>query len=236
MGEFLVPFAGRNESYSQDVNFLWNSDNIYIMDNHRVAAWCWAQHVKTLKKFSFLHIDYHWDCAPGRAMNISLLEGKLEDYLDAETTDSADAYKLKMYRWDNFIEPFFDYARDKIDYRNFAVQQDASDGPQDIKRLELILPADLSSFSVECYTKSPLIIDVDMDYFIADDGTGRHFRMFSKEYSEAVWRVIRNARDQNCLAVLTIALSPDCCGGWPLAEQLCSELCQTVGIDFKLPQ
>lgn len=236
MGEFLIPFAGRNASWSEDVNFLWNSNNIYIMDNHRAAAWCWTQHVKTLNRFSFLHIDYHWDCAPNADADVSLLEGKLEAYLDAADPDSASGgHPFKMYRYDNFVEPFFDYAKERIDYRHFAVQQDTDYGPEDIERLELICPADLSSFSVECYKKSPLIIDVDIDYFVADDGKGTHIRMFSKEYSEMIWQVIRRARDQKCLAALTVALSPECCGGWPLAEQLCSELCQTVGIDFKLP-
>ena len=45
MSEWLVPFKGRNRSLSFDQNFLWRKDNIFIMDNHRAALWCWLQHM-----------------------------------------------------------------------------------------------------------------------------------------------------------------------------------------------
>lgn len=44
-GEWLVPFKGRCYSGHYEQNFLWRHGNVYVMDNHRTALWCWLQHV-----------------------------------------------------------------------------------------------------------------------------------------------------------------------------------------------
>lgn len=31
-------------SFSEDDVMLWQNDKVYVMDNHRDAAWCWLHH------------------------------------------------------------------------------------------------------------------------------------------------------------------------------------------------
>ncbi|WP_197422399.1 hypothetical protein, partial [Blastomonas sp. CCH5-E3] len=40
---WIVPFKGRNNTGVYNQNFVWNDGHLYVMDNHRAAAWCWAQ-------------------------------------------------------------------------------------------------------------------------------------------------------------------------------------------------
>jgi len=47
---WLVPFTGRNESDVWSQNFVWKKDNIYIMDNHRAALWCWLKQLNASDK------------------------------------------------------------------------------------------------------------------------------------------------------------------------------------------
>lgn len=44
-----------------NMNFLFNNDKFYIMDNHLAAAWCWSQKIDTSKKYGLFHIDRHYD-------------------------------------------------------------------------------------------------------------------------------------------------------------------------------
>ena len=63
MGEWLVPFKGRNDSGACDLNFLWRSGSLYVMDNHRAASWCWLQHSGPEGNANVVHIDAHYDTA-----------------------------------------------------------------------------------------------------------------------------------------------------------------------------
>jgi UPF0489 domain len=59
--DWIVPFKGRNTSGFFEQNFLWKSGDVYVMDNHRAALWCWLQHIAPEKKHSIFHIDRHYD-------------------------------------------------------------------------------------------------------------------------------------------------------------------------------
>ena len=63
-GEYLYrkdPFTG--SSFYTD-NFLWNHEKIYIMDNHRLAAWCWKNKIEHKKSTYIFHLDKHYDDVP----------------------------------------------------------------------------------------------------------------------------------------------------------------------------
>ena len=55
------------ENYYEQTSFfendvmLWQNGNVYVMDNHRDAAWCWLQQCKTEELYNFMHIDQHYD-------------------------------------------------------------------------------------------------------------------------------------------------------------------------------
>lgn len=49
MSSHLIPFRGRNHSGPINQNLLWHYRNIYLMDNHRAALWCWQQEINLIK-------------------------------------------------------------------------------------------------------------------------------------------------------------------------------------------
>lgn len=65
-GEWLVPFRGRNHSGAFTQNFLWKRQNVYVMDNHRAALWCWLQHIDPKQPYSLFHMDQHYDTLASR--------------------------------------------------------------------------------------------------------------------------------------------------------------------------
>ena len=60
--------------------------------------------------------------------------------------------------------------------------------------------------------------------------------MFSETYIEDVFKAIKQGIGNKRFAVVTVCLSPECCGGWEPAEQLCAKLFDTLKIDFRLPE
>ena len=60
-------FKEMPEDYHNQLSFfeedvmLWQNDKVYVMDNHRDAAWCWLQQCKDEEKYNFMHIDRHYD-------------------------------------------------------------------------------------------------------------------------------------------------------------------------------
>ena len=64
--EWIVPFKGRNHSGSVEQNFLCRAGNVYVMDNHRAALWCWLQELDLTAPHSLIHIDRHPDALQSR--------------------------------------------------------------------------------------------------------------------------------------------------------------------------
>ena len=89
--QWLVPFKGRKPSGRTTQNFLWNSGDVYIMDNHRAALWCWLQKIPLTQRVGLLHIDEHYDTLYSRIdewkANLPALERlSIDDYLALEYT------------------------------------------------------------------------------------------------------------------------------------------------------
>lgn len=49
------------DSGVSNLNFLYKEDNIYIMDNHLAAGWCWLQELQPKTSYNFFHLDRHAD-------------------------------------------------------------------------------------------------------------------------------------------------------------------------------
>ena len=82
------------------------------------------------------------------------------------------------------------------------------------------------------------ICNVDLDYFFCratKEGVARTVHMFSYEYVKHLFTVLKDAIDGGQIAVFTMALSPECCGGWVNAENLAYEVCDIMDIPFRLP-
>ena len=101
---FLIPLIHRGESASSNDNVLWNEGNVYVMDNHRLALWCWFQKLDKTKKYNLLHIDAHPDMNESalKHFNHDLWTMSLQDYRKAWQDD----INMPLFRWDNYIEVF----------------------------------------------------------------------------------------------------------------------------------
>ena len=58
---WLLPWKERGASGALKDNFLWRSERLYVMDNHRLALWCWFQHIEEWHNWTYVHIDRHFD-------------------------------------------------------------------------------------------------------------------------------------------------------------------------------
>jgi hypothetical protein len=108
--EWLVPFRGRNSSSIFTQNFLWRQRNVYVMDNHRAALWCWLQHMDPKQPYSLFHIDQHYDTLTSRMPD--WLENLPPDWrlgIDAYLSHKVqypDIPPCPLFSWDNYLSIF----------------------------------------------------------------------------------------------------------------------------------
>lgn len=55
--ELPIDYFARPSFCYNDV-FLWQGDNVFVMDNHKSALWCWMQMCSPDEKYNFMHIAY----------------------------------------------------------------------------------------------------------------------------------------------------------------------------------
>ena len=230
MGEWLVPFAGRNESFSCTLNFLWQQDSLYIMDNHRVAAWCWLQHRTPGESFKVLHIDAHFDTAGAFGPSVEgqpkMATLSLEEYLGAHIVDAGA--KICIYRWDNYISLLQYHHPELVSHWMFATHQlgqEPSFAYTPVETDQLINT--LKAMRTE---GRPFVLNLDLDFFRSMEGD-----RFSAVDRMRVFGEIAILRASGQLLATTICLSPECCGSWQAAEQLLEELATAIGLSFSLP-
>lgn len=102
-------YYSRTSFFENDV-MLWQNGNVYVMDNHRDAAWCWLQQCKKEENYNFMHIDQHYDmldCYYSEAFeeidrNSMLLYEEFANMMRDENDE------CKLFRWDNYIRIMFE--------------------------------------------------------------------------------------------------------------------------------
>jgi hypothetical protein len=237
--DWLIRFQGRNTSLSTKMNFLFRQENIYVMDNHRAALWCWMQHIDLQKRYSLFHIDAHYDTRSVKGASwlssVPYLPSiPLDTYLQfgAERTDT---YNQPLICWDNYLSLFLE-KHPALLTECFLATHQIGDAPEDTVRLEHKLPTvlseDLPSFLTD-YPNDGWIINLDIDYFFCKSGDD-YIQMFSDVYIDRLIEAINEVVRRKTLLCMTIALSPECCGGWSASEEMCSRISQRLGIDFNL--
>lgn len=202
---------------------MWNKDNIYLMDNHLLALWCWLQEIKEDSNgyFNLLHIDAHYDCDPclyerwKKEERKKLLDLTLSDYLN-----------LKQFKWDNYLPVFFSTFGNQI--HNCVAMTHGIGVKGEFKE------------EIECYDilkriddlllfEKNWIINIDFDYFFAR--SYKKSSMYSKDYIKEIFKLIKLNYDMGHIKVLTACLSPECCGGWEQALSILELFCQEFEID-----
>ena len=81
--------------------------------------------------------------------------------------------------------------------------------------------------SISCQileTEEQWILNLDLDYFYRDN-----IQILTDEYIVKVAKDIKKAKDG--IAVMTIALSPECCGGWDNAFRTYDLIAPILGLE-----
>jgi hypothetical protein len=208
----------RCRSFSQNLNFLWKSDaaQIYVMDNHLAAAWCWMKSCSAYDCYNFLHIDQHKDTTTfGSYESYSHLSDpnlSLDDYTKLVSPNSNGSGPT--FRWDNYIHHSNALFPNWFNTCYFATHRDINidilQSETMMKVTESIWPYTMISRIDELMdeSKNKWIVNLDLDYFFDSDKN----RYNSDDYIRRVSKILLAHSKQ--IQVLTIALSPECCGGW----------------------
>ncbi len=212
-----------------NVHFLWRTDRLYVMDNHRCALWCWWQQLDTAKRWNFLHADYHYDAqwagfAPWNTEYQPAHQANLTEYLAATVPDDAAGDPMEIYRWDTFVTAFIDLSGGVCDR---FVMAGAVQGAPPHRAFEELDVRQSVALLEEIATRrggTPWIVDVDLDVFSCRDHSGRVKTRAHAATVRKAGSLIRRGYESGSIGVVTVALSPDNTGSWERSERLLSEL------------
>ncbi|WP_319764593.1 UPF0489 family protein [Maridesulfovibrio sp.] len=236
MGKWIVDFQGRNHSTAIKLNFLWQQDNIFIMDNHRAALWCWLDVLKKSESVNLFHVDRHFDALFSAKDYAHFphddFEGfGIKEYLEFGYDNDFFAV-TPLFRWDNYLGLFIEKYGEKIGEWAFATHGKGS-APRNIGFAAYEpweLPAALNKL------EGNWIFNLDLDYFFGRMADNKMGRLFTDAYINDWGNELRKAYDTGTIKVLTISLSPECAAGWAGAEAALAAFNEGLGISFTLPE
>ena len=135
----------------------------------------------------------------------------------------------RVITWDSYIAVLFECCPDLIESCLFATHSsDYEQRHRNLKRVRNI--SDLNGAVRSQLAAGQHIVNVDLDYFV--DG---HGKPLPPEYLVRLFKTLSESSMRATIRVLTISLSPECCGSWEIAERLCTYACQSLGVEFSLP-
>lgn len=213
-------FSGPDQDH-----LLAENNNFFLMDNHRLATWCFYQKLKMHQTYHLLHVDAHFDMTEGvqeklieKRINVKNLS--LSDYqnLRDENTNS------KLIRFDNYL-PLIWSSGDFNIKQVVSMTHEVGQRPKTFKLDEISPYHALPSLKSLFITQHSWVVNIDFDYFYSRQE--KKFLMFSEEYIIDFFSKIKLAYDDDMIAVVTLALSPECCGGWKESQKVL-ELFQRV--------
>lgn len=221
----------KGEDRAFDQFFVWNTEKIYIMDNHRSALWCWLSEIKKSPQINLkiLHIDNHLDMSPRGlhckcATSINFDKLGLEDYIKSQ--HNCEQYgNIEIFSYENFLRFFVQTYPKNINPLDVFVTQHHWEikpniDPSMTQNLEKYL--DKVKVSIDCsqaarrlYIEdlislfendhfSSWIVDLDFDYFYNEKTNELNF-----ELAEQIIHKIKSWYDMDRIVALTIAWSPE---------------------------
>lgn len=202
------------------------------MDNHRLALWCWFQELEKKKRYNVLHIDAHPDLNESALsdFNHNLWKITLDDYRKAWQSD----VNLPLFRWDNYLEVFLKNYSDMVGVTMSATHHLGSSKELSIE----IKPFDLIKRCSEIFSgKSYIndlewIVNLDLDYFFS--AQPHKVAIFSDDYIDSLANSIMLGVESRMIKVLTISLSPECCGSWENAEKMLFKFSDALKLSMEL--
>lgn len=227
----------QKSSYDIHLNFLWKADGLplYIMDNHLAAAWCWMQECSAEEGYQFFHIDRHNDLG-------TLAPYICYQQLKENPRISIDEYTglrnslitqqdRPAFTWDNYINQTIQLFPDWFRKCVYATHKRLDDRErrmnlgcnviEETSPFHLLKTLD-DALTINDYqwlmakarneTPDKWIVNIDLDYFFDYDYNNHIQRIMTDEYIRSIAEVI-NKHLKN-IKVVTVAISPECCGGW----------------------
>lgn len=215
------------------------------MDNHRAAIWCWANRLSSTinKDYDLFHIDKHYDTLDSQ---LDLWISKLNS---GNSVDQMTVYEFlecayhhpdmgtdlfPLFRWDNYIPIFIKLYPNLIHDIYFSTHGSGT-LPSWIEAQE-VSPWKTHEFIEWKFSENSRdwIINLDLDYFYYKNDE-QYSQLFSDEYINSLCSIIQRHISTNTDSILTISLSPECCGGWVNAETMLKKVCAPLAINFSLP-
>lgn len=228
---------GVNYSGCYGYSILFKSKNFYVMDNHGAALWTWLQHIDLRKKYNFIHIDKHYDTLDSNlqhwinSLPPNLKDLTIEEYYNLKYQRGQEEFPV--IRWDNYI-PIFNalYGNIISDYIFYT----HGCGTTGIKSLDRVQEWPIMSMfeNIENLineNEEKTILNLDIDFFFADHD-GNYFQLFSDESIDILFNQIQNCfLCTNKIEVISVALSPECCGGWSNSIKIYNKLAMQLKIE-----
>lgn len=244
--EDIVKFKGKNVSWVKNLNLLSKERNIYVMDNHVAALWCWLQEIEENKKYNVLHIDAHYDTMSSRLdtwlkhLPINLNELSINEYLALKFYDRDFKDGYEIMRWDNYFPIFHRLHGENINSYHFFTHKsgtlfDEMKGKLD----EYPIPGlfNLVDYLFDENTSGAFewIVNIDLDYFFQKiEDTDITLKFISNEAIDFFISKLKTYLTNDKIKVITIALSPECCGGWENSLDLMNFFVEKLDLNFNI--
>ena len=198
------------------LRYLWKDDlrNIYLMDNHMAAIWCWENILprasRKIEKRYLLHIDRHSD--ENNSLIRTLRDDLLKEYLRIKYI-SIKAFSEKydrenncfMHTWSNYIGLYLKLYKHSV--KTYSIIGTPYGWSEMTHRLQFLVKKIINN------SQDLLIVNFDLDCLYESSGKRvetdkKTVVIFLKELNNS----FENS-DSKDRIVLTIALSPEMCGG-----------------------
>lgn len=238
----LIDFKGQEYSGSITQNLLWRDSNVYLMDNHRAALWCWQQEVNLYEKqHNILHIDRHTGClganleAHLKCMP-DLRELSIQDYLEA--TVQLPLGSSPLFRWDNYLSIHLASFNDHL---RTLLSVDHGDGDKPNFEPTRFPKADELGQNLLYWlhqSEAPWIVNIDLDYFFAAGPNfighpdGEWIPMFSDDYLDRIFEQVRIGLVERRVKVVTVCLTPsNFTPGWTECIEMSERIFALLGAE-----
>lgn len=96
-----------------------------------------------------------------------------------------------------------------------------------------MLPQELDTLFSQ--PSEPWLINLDLDFFFYQPDGERYKRRYNAAFAKEVFVRIKRLNETSKVKAITVALSPECCGGWANAERAAAQFCRALNLDWRLP-
>jgi len=244
--EHLIEFKGKKYSWDKYINLLCKERNIYIMDNHFASIWCWLQEIDLNERYNILHIDRHYDTRYSHIdkwienIPTKLHELGIEDFISLKYDDPNFENQDKIMYWDNYFPIFHRLYKENINKYHFITHKDGTVFPEMEALIEEYPIKGLFNLMDYLFDKENTgnfnwIVNIDLDYFFQQiEGSNITFRFITYKSIDFFLDKINKYLNKKRISVITIALSPECCGNWENSLELMRYFSQKLEIDFNI--